>query len=62
MSPFHRYRRDIDAAMRGIAALEWRSVETAFGRIEYLDRRERPVVLVVHGITEEAHGGLRDLA
>jgi pimeloyl-ACP methyl ester carboxylesterase len=38
------------------------SVETAFGRIEYLDRGEGPVVLVIHGITQAADGGLRDLA
>jgi pimeloyl-ACP methyl ester carboxylesterase len=62
MNVLKRYRRDIDAAKRAIAALEWQSVETAFGRIEYLDRGEGPVVLVIHGITQAADGGLRDLA
>ena len=61
MNVFEHYRRDIEAARRRIAALEWRSVDTSFGRIEYLDRGEGPVVLVVHGITEAADGGLRDL-
>jgi pimeloyl-ACP methyl ester carboxylesterase len=62
MKVFERYRRDIDAARRRIAALDWRSVETSFGKIEYVDRGEGPVVLVIHGITEAADGGLRDLA
>lgn len=61
MSVFERYRRDIEAAKRRIAALDWRSVETSFGKIEYVDRGEGPVVLVIHGITEAADGGLRDL-
>lgn len=62
MNVFQRYRRDVDAAKRRIDALDWRSVDTAFGRIEYLDRGEGPEVLVVHGITQGADGGLRDLA
>jgi pimeloyl-ACP methyl ester carboxylesterase len=62
MNVFQRYRRDIDAARRTIDALDWRSVDTGFGRIEYLDRGEGPEVLVVHGITQGADGGLRDLA
>ena len=62
MNVFERYRRDIDAVRRRIAALDWRSVDSRFGRIEYLDRGEGPEVLVVHGITEGADGGLRDLA
>ncbi|HYZ13673.1 MAG TPA: alpha/beta fold hydrolase [Actinomycetota bacterium] len=37
-------------------------MDSSFGRIEYLDRGDGPVVLVVHGITEAADGGLRDLA
>jgi len=61
MNPFERYRRDIDAARRRVAALDPRSVTTAFGRIEYVERGEGPVVLVVHGITQGADGGLRDL-
>jgi pimeloyl-ACP methyl ester carboxylesterase len=62
MNVFQRYRRDIDAAKHSIDALDWRSVDTAFGRIEYLDHDEGPEVLVVHGITQAADGGLRDLA
>lgn len=62
MNVLERYRRDIDAARRRIAVLDWRSVETSFGRIVYLDRGEGPSVLVVHGITQGADGGLRDLA
>lgn len=62
MNLFERYRRDIEAARQRIAALDWRSVETSSGTIEYLDRGEGPVVLVVHGITQAADGGLRDLA
>jgi len=62
MTVFQRYRRDIDAARLTIDALDWRSVDTRFGRIEYLDRGEGPEVLVVHGITQGADGGLRDLA
>jgi pimeloyl-ACP methyl ester carboxylesterase len=37
-------------------------VPTSFGRIEYLDRGTGPVVLVIHGITQAADGGLRDVA
>jgi pimeloyl-ACP methyl ester carboxylesterase len=62
MTVLHRYRRDIDAARRRVAALDRQTVGTAFGRIEYLDRGGGPVVLVVHGITEASDGGLRDLA
>ena len=62
MNVFEHYRRDIEAAKRRVATLDWRSVDTVFGRIEYLDRDGGPVVLVVHGITEAADGGLRDLA
>ena len=61
MNVFERYRRDIDVAKRRLASLEWRSVDTAFGRIEYLDEGDGPVVLVIHGITQAADGGLRDL-
>jgi hypothetical protein len=49
MNVLERYRRDVDAARRRIAALERRSVETSFGRVEYLDRGDGPVVLVIHG-------------
>lgn len=62
MTVLKRYRRDIDGAKRAIAALEWQSVETSVGRVEYLDRGEGPVVLVIHGITQAADGGFRDLA
>ena len=62
MKVFQRYRHDIDAARRRVAALDWRSVDIPHGRIEYLDLGQGPVVLVVHGITETADGGLRDLA
>jgi hypothetical protein len=54
MNVFERYRRDIDVAKRRLASLEWRSVDTAFGRIEYLDEGDGPVVLVIHGITQAA--------
>jgi len=62
VSVLEHYRRDIDAARKRIAALDWRSMETSSGRIEYLDRGERPTILVVHGITQAADGGLRDFA
>lgn len=57
-----RYRRDTKAARRRLASLERHVVPTRFGRIEYVDRGEGPVVLVVHGITQGADGGLRELA
>jgi pimeloyl-ACP methyl ester carboxylesterase len=62
MNPVERYRHDIGAARRRIGALDWRSVETSVGTIEYLDSGEGPIILVVHGITQAADGGLRDLA
>jgi pimeloyl-ACP methyl ester carboxylesterase len=62
MNVLERYRRDIEAARQRIVALDWRSVDTEFGSIEYVDRGEGPVVIVVHGITQAADGGLRDLA
>jgi pimeloyl-ACP methyl ester carboxylesterase len=62
MNVFERYRRDIDVAKRRLVELDWRTVDTSFGRIEYLDRGGGPVVLVIHGITQAADGGLRDLA
>ena len=57
-----RYRRDLRAARRRLASLERHVVPTQFGRIEYIDHGEGPVVLVVHGITQGADGGLRELA
>jgi pimeloyl-ACP methyl ester carboxylesterase len=57
-----RYRRDMEAARGRLASLERHVVNTQFGRVEYIDRGEGPVVLVVHGITQGADGGLRDLA
>jgi pimeloyl-ACP methyl ester carboxylesterase len=62
MNVIERYRRDIDVERRRVAGLDWRSVRTSFGRIEYLDRGTGPVVLVIHGITQGADGGLRDVA
>lgn len=62
MNVLERYRHDIDEAKMRIAALDWRSTQTSFGTIEYLDRGAGPVVLVIHGITQAADGGLRDLA
>lgn len=56
------YRRDMRAARLRLAALERSVVETRFGRVEYIDRGEGPVVLVIHGITQGADGGLRELA
>jgi pimeloyl-ACP methyl ester carboxylesterase len=50
------------AARRRLASIERHVVHTRFGRIEYVDRGEGPVVLVVHGITQGADGGLRELA
>ena len=57
-----RYRRDIRAARRRLAALDRRTVDTQFGKVEYIDQGEGPVVLVIHGITQGADGGLRELA
>ncbi len=57
-----RYRRDMEAARRRLAALDRRTVETQFGKVEYIDQGEGPVVLVIHGITQGADGGLRGLA
>ena len=57
-----RYRRDIETARRRLAALDRRTVETQFGKVEYIDQGEGPVVLVIHGITQGADGGLRELA
>ena len=62
MGVVDRYRRDTKAARRRLASLERHVVPTRFGRIEYVDRGEGPVVLVVHGITQGADGGLRELA
>jgi len=57
-----RYRRDIGAARRRLAAVDRRTVDTQFGKVEYIDQGEGPVVLVIHGITQGADGGLRELA
>jgi pimeloyl-ACP methyl ester carboxylesterase len=57
-----RYRRDMRAARQRLASLERDVVYTQFGRVEYIERGEGPVVLVVHGITQGADGGLRELA
>jgi pimeloyl-ACP methyl ester carboxylesterase len=57
-----RYRRDMAAARWRLAALDRRTVETQFGKVEYIDQGEGPVVLVIHGITQGADGGLRELA
>jgi pimeloyl-ACP methyl ester carboxylesterase len=57
-----RYRRDMRAARQRLASLERHVVHTQFGRVEYIERGEGPVVLVVHGITQGADGGLRELA
>ena len=62
MNVVQRYRRDMSTARRTVDELDWRSVDTGFGRVEYLDRGHGPAVLVVHGITQGADGGLRDLA
>jgi pimeloyl-ACP methyl ester carboxylesterase len=62
MKVFERYRRDMAAARRRIEALDPRTAETPFGRVEYVDRGEGPPVLVVHGITQGADGGIYDLA
>ena len=57
-----RYRRDMRAARQRLASLERHVVHTQFGKVEYIERGEGPVVLVVHGITQGADGGLRELA
>jgi pimeloyl-ACP methyl ester carboxylesterase len=62
MRVIDRYRRDMRAAWRRLASLEREVVRTPFGKIEYIDHGEGPVVLVVHGITQGADGGLRELA
>jgi pimeloyl-ACP methyl ester carboxylesterase len=62
MEVVDRYQRDMAAARCRLASLERHVVHTQFGRIEYIDRGDGPVVLVVHGITQGADGGLRELA
>jgi pimeloyl-ACP methyl ester carboxylesterase len=62
MRAIDRYQRDMEAARGRLASLERHVVHTQLGRIEYIDRGEGPVVLVVHGITQGADGGLRELA
>jgi pimeloyl-ACP methyl ester carboxylesterase len=62
MGALGRYRRDLRAARWRLASLERRVVHSRFGKIEYIDRGEGPVVLVIHGITQGADGGLRELA
>jgi pimeloyl-ACP methyl ester carboxylesterase len=62
MRVIDHHRRDMRAARLRLAALERSVVETRFGRVEYIDRGEGPVVLVIHGITQGADGGLRELA
>lgn len=57
-----RYQRDLRAARWKLASLERHVVHSRFGRIEYIDRGEGPVVLVIHGITQGADGGSRELA
>jgi pimeloyl-ACP methyl ester carboxylesterase len=57
-----RYQRDMEAARGRLASLERHVVSTQLGTVEYIDRGEGPVVLVVHGITQGADGGLRELA
>ena len=62
MAVIDRYQRDMGVARGRLASLERHVVHTQFGRIEYIDRGKGPVVLVVHGITQGADGGLRELA
>lgn len=62
MKVMDRYQRDMEAARGRLASLERHVVDTHLGRIEYIDRGEGPAVLVVHGITQGADGGLRELA
>ena len=62
MRVIDRYRRDMGAARERLASLERHVAHTQLGTIEYIDRGEGPVVLVVHGITQGADGGLRELA
>jgi len=62
MRAIDRYQRDMEAARGRLASLERHVVHTHLGTIDYIDRGEGPVVLVVHGITQGADGGLRELA
>jgi pimeloyl-ACP methyl ester carboxylesterase len=62
MKIFERYHWDMESARQRIEALEPRTVETPFGRVEYVERGEGPPVLVVHGITQGADGGVYELA
>ena len=57
-----RYQRDLRAVRRRLASLERHVVHSRFGKIEYIDHGEGPVVLVSHGIAQGADGGLRELA
>jgi hypothetical protein len=57
-----RYQRDVRAARRRLAALDRSVVQSECGTVEYIDRGEGPVVFVIHGITQGADGGLRELA
>jgi pimeloyl-ACP methyl ester carboxylesterase len=52
----------MEAARRRLDALEPRTVRTPFGTVEYVDRGEGPIILLIHGITQGADGGLRDMA
>lgn len=45
-----RYRRDMEAARRDLAALDRRLVETRVGLLEYLERGRGEPLLLVHGI------------
>jgi pimeloyl-ACP methyl ester carboxylesterase len=62
MRVIDRYQRDMEAARGRLASLERHVVDTHLGRVEFIDRGEGPAVLVVHGITQGADGGLRELA
>lgn len=57
-----RYQRDLSAVRQRLASLERHVIHPRFGKIEYIDHGEGPVVLVSHGIGQGADGGLRELA
>jgi pimeloyl-ACP methyl ester carboxylesterase len=59
-----RYRRDLEAGLARLAAVERHVIATQWGAVEYAERGSGDPVLVVHGIFHNCVGGLlsvRDL-
>ncbi len=57
-----RYQNDMRTAERRLRTIERAVIDTPFGKVEYIDRGDGPTVLVIHGITQGADGGLQALA